>query len=479
MVVAITGRLLAALRGLDAERLAVFFLLLVPAVGAARFRIQDPDIWWHLAQGKWILEQRAVPWQDPFSYTGQIWIAYSWLPEIGFYGLASVAGLRALRWLQALGACAVVGFVYLACRADGARRTVAVSIGLLATFATAFEWGIRPLLFSLVLLAVLTWALRAERFERKLAWFVPALFALWANVHVLFAVGLALVGFAALCRTLERRESRALWIAALAGAVATLANPYGWRLLENALVLLQQPAIIPQVVEFHSPGFTGVFGMLLAAFLFPALAVIALSREPLGLFELGTFVGSLAMGLAMSRNMTLFAILSAPIVARRLEGLLPPPAPARSPSPRQLALHWALLLGGLAYIAASLPRSPSWLEHVESEDLPIAAVDFLAERHPRARLFNDFNWGGYLIYRLFPGTKVSMDGRTTAYAPETLRAYMRTHYAAAGWERFLAQCEPEVILWPADGPLVSVLRALPEWRIEFEDRTAVVFVRSR
>lgn len=473
------GWLARAFRGLDAERLAVFFLLVVPAVGAARFRIQDFDIWWHLAQGKWIVEQRAVPWEDPFSYTGRIWIAYSWLPEIAFYAVDRIGGLRALRWLQALGACAVVGFVYLACRAEGARRSVAVAVGLLVAFATAFEWGIRPLLFSLVLLAVLSWALRAERLAGKLAGFVPPLLALWANVHVLFAVGLALVAFAALCRTLEGRPSRSLWTATFGAALVTLANPYGWRLLENAVVLLGQPAIVPEVVEFHSPGFGGVFGLMLAAFLFPALATIALSREPLGLFELGTFVGSLAMGLAMSRNMTLFAILAAPIVARRLEGLLPPPAPPRPPSPRLLALHWALLAGGLACAAASLPRSPAWLEQVESERLPIAAVDFLAERHPRARLFNDFNWGGYLIYRLFPGTKVSMDGRTTVYAAQTMRAYMRTHYALSGWERFLAECDPEVVLWPADGPLASVLRTRPEWRVEFEDETAVVFARNR
>jgi hypothetical protein len=418
-----------------------------------------------------------VPWEDPFSYTGKIWIAYSWLPEVVFHEVAERAGLRALRWLQAAGAAAMIGFVHLSCRAAGARRMAALAVAVAVTFATAFEWGIRPLLFSLVLLAALDWALRAPRMERWLPWLVPAGFALWANVHILFAVGLGVVGFAALCRTLEGRPSRPLWFATLAGAAATLANPYGWRLFANALALLQQPGVIPEVVEFHSPQFHGVFGLMLAAFLFPALGILAASREPLGLFDLGIFVGSLALGLSMSRNMTIFAVLAAPVVARRLEGMLPAAAPAASPPPRLVALHWTIALGGLAYLVASLPRSTSWLDQVEPERLPIAAVDYIAAHHRGERIFNDFNWGGYLIYRLWPDVRVSMDGRTTVYEPETIRAYMRTHYAAAGWRRYLDACDPRVILWPVDGPFASLVRELPEWRVAFEDETAVVFVR--
>jgi hypothetical protein len=470
-----------AARWLSAERLVVFFLLLVPFAGAARFRIQDFDLWWHLAQGEWIVRTGAVPTVDVFSYTarGREWLSYSWLAEVLFHGVVTAVGVRGLVWLQAFFAAAIIGFVYLSCRAAGARLSVAAAVSTLAAFATAFAWFLRPLLFTLLFVAMLGWAVRDERRDATIRWLAPALLAVWANVHILFPAGLTILGYAALCRTIEGRPARNLWMATALASLATLANPYGAALWSHVLVMARQGAVAPEVVEFQSPGFHGVFGAMLAVFLFPSLAVLARSRERSTPFELGTFTGSLVLGLLMTRNMALFAILAAPVVARHLELLVPgsPPRRRTAPSRLRVAIHGALLLGGLVFGATCLPRSPRWLDHVEAERFPVAAVDWVAEHARGERILNDFNWGGYLIYRLFPDVSVSIDGRTQVYE-HPMRAYMRMHYVRPGWRELLDATRPSVILWPADGPFSSLVRQLPEWKIAYEDDTAVVFVRA-
>lgn len=467
---------------LSAGNLTVFFLLLFPAMSGLRGKLQDYDLWWHLAAGRWIVDHHAVPTTDVFSYTavGRPWVAYSWLAEVLFHGLVSGFGLASLLWLQAIVAVATVGFVYLACRAAGAGRHAAVVTSALSALGTSFAWGVRPVIFTLLGFAVLVGALQRRSEERRLLWLAPLVVGLWANLHVLFVGGVALVAFAALCRTIEGRPSRVLWLATLLSAAASLANPYGWHLFGEVWTMVRQPLVAPEVGEFQSPDFRGEFALPFSAFLLPSIAVLALSRERLTLFELGTYLGSLALGLAMQRNMALFAVLGAPVVARRLDPLLPPVLPDPRDETRTAVrlLNLALLAGGLCYAASVAPRSNRWSDVVEVGRFPRAAADFVATRYPGARLFNDFDWGGYLVYRLYPSIRVSIDGRTQVYEP-LLRDYMRTWFLEPGWDRFLEACDPDVVVWPLDTPLARRLRRLPTWRVVFEDGTAVVFRRVR
>jgi hypothetical protein len=94
------------------------------------------------------------------------------------------------------------------------------------------------------------------------------------------------------------------------------------------------------------------------------------------------------------------------------------------------------------------------------------------------RLFNHFNWGGYLIGHLYPRYLVSMDGRTGVYGDENLRQYRATEYLESDWRAFLDRCDPDIVLWKKDGRLVRALELLPEWRQLYEDDVAVIFIRE-
>lgn len=473
------ARLFDAAASLDVARLSVFFLLLIPVVSGLRGKLADPDLWWHLRAGEWIVAHRAVPWTDPYSYTafGREWIAYSWLAEVLFHELARHLGFASLIVLKSAAGAALLALAYLACRATGARPTASVLTSALAALGTAGAWGERPQLLSLVLLAALRLALGSPSLRARLAWLAPAIVVVWTNVHLLFVVGVALLWLFALCETIEGRPSGALWTAAALGSAVTLANPYGWRLLAHMPTMARQPAIARAVAEFQSPDFATLLGLLIAVFLVASTAVLVASPERPTLFELATFLGPLALGLVMVRNMPIFAVLAAPTVARHLDPLLPASSgeAAARPRPALVALHWALLISGLVLAAVFVPRGGGWRENVAPKLFPVEAADFVAERYRAPRLFNDFDWGGFLIFRLYPSTLVSIDGRTQVYGDEMLAAYTRTHYALRGWDRFLKSCAPDVVLWPADGPFAELLRASLKWRVVYEDEVAVVF----
>jgi hypothetical protein len=322
--------------------------------------------------------------------------------------------------------------------------------------------------------------LRSERLRPRLVWLAPLVVALWANVHIEFIGGVALIALAAVCEAIEGRPDPRLALAALLAGLATRVNPYGWRLLLHVPAVASQPAVIRQVYEFQSPDFGSELGSLIAAFLLFSVAVLALSRERLGAFELATFLVPLAMGLYMVRNMALFAILAAPTVARHLDGLLPSTKPGSDETlrPAALALHWLVVAAGVALFVGVMPCARSWRALVEPGTFPVAAADFLAGRQSSGRVLSHFDWGGFLIYRLFPLAKVAIDGRTQVYDPALLEAYLRTQQMEPGWERFLDDCRPDFIVWPTNTALATELRKLSEWRVAFEDGVAVVFERA-
>ncbi len=469
------------LERLDAARVGVVLLVLMPVFAIFRQGLVDPDFWWHLEAGRWIVEHGRVPWEDPFSYTarGRLWIAYSWLPEVVFYALTHFLGFDALIWFIAGAAAALVGLIYLSCRTAGASPRASLAVSTLAAAATSGAWAERPQLLSFVLLAALVGCLRSERLAVRLPWLTAPLVALWANVHIVFSVGIALVGLAATCDLLEGRRDPRRWAALASGALATLLNPYGWRLLEHLPLMIGQLGVIRVTEELRSPDFHSTLGKVIGVFVLGAIAVFVVSRERKTLFELTSFFVALASGLYMARNMALFSIIAAPTVARHLDSMLPVRdlRPLLRTPRGLLAFHYFLVLSAIGALLFLAPRGHGWRDNLAPGIFPVAAADLVADRYAGRRLFNDFDSGGFLIFRLYPRTLVSIDGRNQVYGEEIMRRYLRTYFLDRGWQQFLHDCDPEVILWPADSPFAILVGKLPEWRQVFADETAVVFVR--
>ena len=179
------------------RRLVIVVLVYCIPTFLAMVPIVDPDIWWHLRTGQWIADHAQVPATDSFSAygSGKPWVAYSWLFEILVYALFTKLGLMGilvftvsmslLSTLVLHGALRRAGLPFLV-----EVLSVAVALSAMSRIISPRSW-LFSILFFTVELFILFHVRRTDRFAPLLA--LPPLFVLWANLHMQFVYGLAVL----------------------------------------------------------------------------------------------------------------------------------------------------------------------------------------------------------------------------------------------------------------------------------------------
>src|SRR5215831_2297372 len=177
-------------------------VLLLAGIGTIAFQIKlcvlDPDIWWHLKVGDWIIDHIAVPHTGILSRTAATrpWVAYSWGYEVLLSRAYAWFGLVGIGLYGTLLTLMVAYSVYwMLRRLSGQFWLACIGAGIVCS-AFLFNGMPRPFFLSISLFAItLTLLLEANRSERiqPLYW-LPLIFFLWANLHIQFIYGLFLVG---------------------------------------------------------------------------------------------------------------------------------------------------------------------------------------------------------------------------------------------------------------------------------------------
>lgn len=478
--------------------LAVTFLAIF-AMGL-RFSI-DTDTWWQLRTGELIAEQRAIPSTDSFSFTraGEPWRypSTAWLMELKLYLIYDLFGPGALNvWMAAAITLAFV-FIYMAMSGGGFLRAFVL---ILATTVSGVYWAARPYMASFVLSAVFLWILEDFRWERKNRLvLLPFLMALWVNSHPGFAMGFILVGVYSLDELirwlaanwpLRRKHLRA----ALRGRLGVLAlvvlgmllgaciNPAGPAIFGYPFETVSIGVLRDYIQEWQSPDFHQLPAQPFIWLLLLTFAALGVSRMRLALSDFLVILVSVYLTLLAGRNMPLFA-LAAPIVLTRhaasaIDDLRRKYKwkPGRTRPPRwQRALNIALLVTlALAVIARAWVVYPQEANQADyAEEAPVAAVEFIKETKPSGRLFNSYNWGGYLVWHLrdYP---VFVDGRTDLYSNELLTEFLDTLNGEEGWQATLEKWDIELVLIEPVWPLAKLL-ASEGWQVLFEDEHSVLY----
>src|SRR5216683_2769961 len=224
--------------------LLLVLLYCLPILLATR-PIVDPDIWWHLREGQWIVSHHAVPTTDPFSTygLGKRWIAYSWLFEVLVYGLYRSLGLLGLVLYTAALAMLITWALHGLLdrfQPDPAIACILTAAGILAMAPVLIHprpW--LPTIFFFIVEVTLVFMARQSG-DRWPLLFLPPIFVIWANVHIQFVYGFFVLGVAAVEPLIEGdggrdraiRQGRFWWMARLlvVCGLATLVNPYGVRI---------------------------------------------------------------------------------------------------------------------------------------------------------------------------------------------------------------------------------------------------------
>jgi len=490
--------------------LALVVLLLVAIFSLAALPPTDPDLWWHLANGRLLL-QAGWPRVDAYSFSaaGHVWVMHEWLADLVMYQLSRVGGLPLLVAGFAALITAAAGCLYLLLRSTGLPSSAAAVLTLIGALAGSTTWGARPQVFNLVLFGALVGFLLRYRRGRLGAWWVIPLLWVWANLHSAFVAGVILIGLFLLGEgwaALREEGLRRRWIelagALLAGLAVSLINPYGVQTLLFPLGTLTSPLIQNNIQEWASPDFHSMAGRLLELLLFVILLGLATGRVRATPTEWCWALGFLFLALASQRHVPLFVLAAAPLIGRCAHAALqavPAPWPrTRTVSARHAAVvarPWspqpsrvlpavnALLIivvaaGMIAYRA--LPNlTPAGEAGAVAGAFPASGTQALEALGRPLRIFNEYAYGGYLIYQLFPtGSRVFIDGRVEVYGSQLFAQYLSVAYATTEWRSVIERYDPDAIVLPSGHPIVSALESEGAWTVLHRDRVATVFLAS-
>ena len=491
---------------------ALLLLALLPA-GKAVEPCLDWDTWWHLRVGQYIVDEQKLPDHDPFSQLGREqnipWTAYSWLYELMLYGAfraGDAAGVLIFRHL--LFSLAFGGMAWFFLRHSwnhwlGLGVLGLVTISLLP-FSSERPWHFTIFFTTLTLHAVLI--LRDGVSLRRCLW-VPLIYVLWANIHIQFVMGFALLGLGWLVTLIEWRIKRdqttrlVMWRLFILGVICTLATlitPFHYRLYIVVWEYASQTRALKLVMELQPPVLTEWYNWPLIVLLLAASYRTA--QRGYRLWDIVLLASALFFSMRMQRDLW-YGVLAAGAVVVREQRRTPPPAPPRNgEGSKPFVLSPSALRGGvgegfspwqvaIVVVLALLLMRGVWeaglsrgktIEKCHAETYPVKAAQFVREQHYSGPLFNDFDWGGYLIWAL-PEYPVSMDGRTNLYGEERLIRSFDTWAGESGWENNPELQKANVIIAPKkrkekEFPLTELLRGMPQrWRIIYEDDTAAVF----
>jgi len=420
---------------------------------------RDSDAGWHIRTGERIIDTRALPRTDPYSFTraGQPWFAWEWAADVVMGAVHRAAGLRGVALLYGAVIAAGVWLWFRLHWTVGGDFFVACAMAPLMLTTCGLHWLARPHVIGWLFLLIAVIA--AEKRATPLA--AVAIFtAVWANFHASFFLAPVI----ALIYGMPR--------AAAVAAIAPLANPYGWRLYGHIFRYLTDSELLARIGEFQSFDFhtSGAGQVIAAVFIGIAGGALALARRRFDRFVLAMLFS--AMALRSARALPLAALALLPLANSELTHIIK--FPAYSANLRKIDARWS----GLALVPLILVAAWLLLRVVPagfpSNQFPVAAYDHIPTG---ARLFAPDKFGGYLIYRSTGTLLVFFDGRSDLYGAEFLKQYGLMVQVRPGWRETWDGYGFTHAIMPNDYPLAAVL-PLIGWRDIYRDNTAVIFVRT-
>jgi len=419
--------------------------------------VSDPDAWWHLKTGAYLLSHWRFNSPDPWvPFSTRPFVLTQWLPEVVAQKGYQLFGLPAVAWLRCAAMLALLSALLWAARqaADTVPAIIAALAGLLGAGGSLSE---RPQLVSFVLLAVTVGAWWKTAGDLRPRWWLAPLTFLWACSHGLWGVGvlIGLIVIAGLAadRRLDRRTAAKLLAVPAISVVAAALTPVGPRLLLTPMEVSSNAAQFVQ--EWQPTNARDLFAAVTLAMIALALLPWVRGTSPRPWWQIALAAAAVVFTLAMGRTVPVGSILATPLLASSLQELRGHPG---APLTRQGTLAWVGLVAAAAIVAApiagALAQHPGgWPERLRPQLGAIPA---------KTVVLNDFTAGGWLLWAE-PQLVPVVDLRSEIYSSAYIRDYIRTQEVAAGWQHLLTRTRPGYALLKADAPLTVALRERLRW----------------
>ncbi len=496
----------------------VIFFALTCGVLAPRL-LWDAGIGWHIRNGQLMLQTHTITRIDSFSSTmnGHAWYAWEWLYDVLIGAIHGAWGLNGVVFFSALVIAATFVIVFTIALHRGANFPLAAILLVFSIGACSIHLLARPhllsWLFAVVWFQIVDSSASEPSSERRRLYWLPLFMLVWVNVHGGFVFGFVLLAIYMAGGWIEyfaseeadkRRKiagfHQQLGIVTGLSFLATFINPYGYKLHLHIYEYLTDRFLMNHIDEFLPPNFHHVPSQCFEILLLIAIAVLAISFRKLTVSQLLVVLFTVSSALYASRNLPISSLLLVLILAPLLSETVSE-AGARSdiaswlrvlfsriqafgmrmekmelsfrghlwPVMAVLVCLWICGHGGM------LGSIPVMDAHFDAGRFPVQAVEVISDRGTNVPIFCPDTWGGYLIYELYPKTKVVVDDRHDLYGSEFFKNYLKVIEIQPGWDKVLEDEHVTRILIPANSSLSVLLRQTPQWAVVHEDDTAVLF----
>lgn len=471
----------------------------------------DGDLGRHITVGNYILDTRAIPTRDVFSDTryGAPLVLHEWLSEVLFALAHRVAGLNGVAWLTALLLATIYFVLAIGLRALGVSAPFAFLAALAAYLTGMIHQLPRPHLFSLLLFTLLLILLERyrrrapygtnaasfqhgarERYGARSLLLVIPIMMLWANFNGAFVLGFFVLVIYSIGALLEGELRRAALFLALLGAafVAAFLNPYGAQLPFYVFGFMGNRFLVDNTVEYLSPNFHNISAWMFAAWILFSIVLFGRGTTRVSWTHLLVLGAWTAFGLYSARNIANYAqvaaLVTTPVVELWLVNILPR-VRARLENFTRIAPLGAGWLWAVGVVALLITLQANGVRfdarssgNVFTEPtFPVNAVNFLERIPPQGKVFNEYTWGGYLEFRLFPSVRVFIDGNNDFFGEALVREYLDIINARNGWEEKLARYEVRWVIVPPERALAKELARSAEWQEMYRDASAGIWVK--
>lgn len=463
----------------------------------------ENDIYWQLKIGESILAFHHFPTTDPYNLTNPhaVWTLEEWIVEVLFYFLQVHFGWGALILLKAV----VITATFWLLLALLNRMKVNLYVSLLAVFLAAMVntrgyWTVFPSIFE-YLFIVFTFFMMEQCRAGKWKYVpivIPLFSLLWANAHASFfllegitfcyVVG-SMIGnyviakhktFAPIDGLLSGKQILSVSLGSCIGLLMPFLSPNGMNtwiypfIISSAKFATQyvnEYISFPTYIQFFADSYLVSFSIVLFASI---VALFLISRKKLNPIDVLLFILFSYLAYRAFRHIAIFSLIALPIFARyagvwfrEYRGWL-----ARSLT-KDVVVIILILFFTFWYKTKQIPFGMG----IDMSDFPVGAAEFVTKNHIAPNMFNHYNYGGFLIWKM-TGYQVFIDGRLEMYLGQAGDDYLTLLNASSGWEKVVEKYHVNFLLNYAMTPITKVMLTSPDWKLLYVDSQYVVFVKN-
>jgi len=430
--------------------------------------IHSYDLFWHIKVGEHIVNEKSLPEQDLFSYTAKdnYWTLHEYPIQAILYIIDNNFGMDRLIIFKALIITLAFFILY---KSINKYTYPTVLIIIIVNLLALFHSSVRPHVFFWLMLSILFYLLQKQKLN-----YLPILFLIWTNIHSSVLIGLFILTVYLGCKIIKSWNKKQITVL-VSCFIASLINP---NFYEQLLYPIRNTQFLTIIYEWHPFELTNPYFLLFLGFLLITIILILKQKQHIRIADILILITFIYLGFKSRRNVAVSAIIIAPILSYYATLLIRKSHKAKAIIKRTNTKDIALILIIIIASIFCIAQLNSLKLGINKDFYPITATYFIKNNDLKGNIFNDYNFGGYLIYNLYPENKIFIDGRIVMYGQRIFDEYYSIKWQENNYEELIEKYNIKIFIIKYESKILNYLAGSEQYKLVYFDEKALIYVRD-